>query len=279
MIKKTITTLTTDVPDKEKFDGLVPEILFSQWIESWGDSFQIQNFFSEEELEWLTDLMYKQHHSRRVKKCGTLHFFCDNTHIQDKLFDKLKKVIPSIEATGFWEGNFVLTSTPYNLHIDTGRPNITDRGLVPGKQIIIPLFVCHINKKYKDLQAIPEAGTAIFKNRFLKYGSNFAKSDEKYSTDVFYTIRDYNELDCFKKDGSIWNIDWEKGFDQDLYEKYFSHYSKKWLDGFELDDVYNWDRGSLIVFDRCQAHSGINFSSNRVTLKAGLSLMTNKIIK
>ena len=83
--------------------------------------------------------------------------------IEDKFFDKWKSVIPELESTGIWEGNFVLTASPYNLHIDTGRPEyLIDRGLVPGRQIIIPLWVCHTNKEYKGTDKAPPAGTCIF---------------------------------------------------------------------------------------------------------------------
>lgn len=250
---------------------LVDNAEHEHWKKSWSSSFCKDNFFTDNELEWLTDLMYKQHYSRRVKKNGTLHFRVDNRHIQDKFFEKLKEIIPELDNSPLWEGNFLITSTPYNLHIDTGNPeHIAKTNFVPGKQIIIPLWVCHTNKDDSD----PECGTAIFKNRFIMYGTNFAKSDANYDTNVFYTIRDYNDLICYGHDGNKLSIDWNKSFDKNLYDRYFGHFPKKWLDGFELDNVYNWKRGSIIVFDRSQAHSGINFQKNNVTLKCGLSLMT-----
>lgn len=274
-----LSKLSTDVPEKLKKDVVIPQELHGQWKETWGQSYQVENFFSENDLEWLTDFMFKEHSSRRVKECGTVHFFCENRKIQDRFYDRLKSVIPELENDVDWEGNFLLTSSPYNLHIDSGRPKLLEKGIIPSKQIIIPLFVCHVNKEFKDTDSIPDAGTGIFKNRFIKFGSNFAKSDENYSTDVFFTVRQYSELTCYMEDGSIWDVDWNKPFDIEIYEKYFSHFPRQWLDGFELENVFNWNRGSLIVFDRSQAHSGINFQNNRVTMKAGLSFMTNKRVK
>lgn len=239
------------------------------WKKTWGHSFIKENFFTDTELGWLEDLMYRRHIERRVKKNGTLHFFVDIQKIKKKFFNKLKLVISELENCD-WQGNFLITSTPYNLHIDTGvQENFTDS--VPGKQIIIPLWVCHTNKN-KNID--PECGTAVFKNRFIMYGTNFAKSDEIYDTNVFYTVRDYKNLKTYNKNGSKKTNDWNKEFDEDLYKKYFSHFKKEWLDGFELENIFNWKRGNLIVFDRCQAHCGINFLKNNVTLKAGLSLMT-----
>lgn len=277
MSQEQIAKLNTDISVEDKIDVEVDVATHDAWKASWGESFQIQNFFDHDELEWLTDLMYRHHHKRRVKDTGTLHFWSDNTAIENKFFDKLKTVIPELENTNNWEGNFVQTSSPYNLHIDTGRPDwVMEKKLVPGKQIIIPLFVGHINKEYRNLNKIPPCGTAIFNNRFIKYGTNFAKSDDKYNTDVFYTVKDYDKLTCYNKDGSIKDVDWNKPIDDELYKKWFTHFPKRWLDGMELENVYQWDRGSLIVFDRCQAHSGINFMANQITMKCGLSLMTTR---
>jgi hypothetical protein len=260
-------------------DNLVKELIpvdpaeYNRWMSTWSDtSYVVDNVFTDDELTWLEDLMYRDHKSRRVKRNGTLHFNVDNRRIQDKFFEKLKSIIPELENDTLWEGNFLITSTPYNLHIDTGNPNtLKPVDYLPGKQFIIPLWVCHRNKEETN----PQCGTAIFKNRFIMYGTNFAKDDLKYDTNVFYTVRDYSKLTCYKRDGSIWNVDWNKQTvsDED-YQKYFSHFNKKWLEGFELEGVYNWKRGSIIVFDRCQAHTGVNFAKNGVTLKCGLSMMT-----
>lgn len=258
-------------PDKKEFIP-VDEAEHDRWKSTWGKSYCVENFFSDEELEWLEDLMYRNHRSRRVKKNGTLHFNVDNRLIQNKFYDKLKSVIPELENTELWEGNFLITSTPYNLHIDTGNPNtLKQTGSVPGKQFIIPLWVCHTNKEQDN----PECGTAFFKNRFLMYGTNFAKGDAKYDTNVFYTVRDYSALQAYSVDGEKLDVDWnQQTVSDDDVNRYFGHYKKQWLDGFELENVFNWKRGSIIVFDRCQAHSGINFKKNSVTLKCGLSMMT-----
>ena len=54
---------------------------------------------------------------------------------------------------------------------------------------------------------------------------------------------------------------------------------KEWLNGFELENVFNFKRGDVIVFDRSQAHSSINFMKHQVTMKALLSLMTTRTIQ
>lgn len=262
-------------------DNLVKEFIpvdpaeHPRWTSTWGDtSYAVDNVFDEEELIWLEDLMHREHRTRRVKRNGTLHFNVDNKRIQDKFFGKLKEVIPELTNETLWEGNFLITATPYNLHIDTGNPNtLKDSDSVPGKQFIIPLWVCDKNKGEDDTEL--DCGTAIFKNRFLMYGTNFAKGDPKYDTNVFYTVRNYDNLVCYHRDGSVWDVDWNKQtISDEIYNRYFRHFNKKWLEGFELEGIYNWKRGGIIVFDRCQAHAGVNFPQSGVTMKCGLSMMS-----
>jgi hypothetical protein len=259
-------------PIKKEFIP-VDQAEHDRWKSTWSDSFAVDNVFNDDELVWLEDLMYKEHHSRRVKRNGTLHYNVDNQKIQDMFFTKLKNIIPELENEVIWEGNFLITATPYNIHIDTGNPaTIKEIGSVPGKQFIIPLWVCDRHQR-EDVEL--DCGTAIFKNRFLMYGTNFAKGDPKYDTNVFYTVRNYDNLVCYHKDGSVWDVDWNKQTVSDAdYNRYFGHFNQKWLEGFELEAVYNWKRGGIIVFDRCQAHSGVNFLASGVTIKCGLSMMS-----
>ena len=253
----------------------VPIEQYDAWKSTWGKSYVVKNCMSHDDLEWLTELMYRRHHKRRVRENGTLHYWVDNETIQLKFYDKWKEHIPELDRNSPWEGNYVITSTPYNLHIDTGRADwLMKKEAIPGKQIVIPLFACHINKEFKGTDKIPPCGLATFNNRFIKYGTNFAKSNDNYFTDVFDTVRDYNTLDCYNVDGSIKNVDWDKPFDSELRQKYFTHFKKEWLDGFELENVFQYNRGDIIVFDRCQAHSGIDFMKHQVTMKGMLSLMT-----
>ena len=247
----------------------VDEVDIPLWKSSWGDSANHKNVFSEDDIEWLTDQMYRHHEFRRVKQNGTLHFKSNINAIKEKFWNKFLSYIPEIEDTDDWKGNFFLTSTPYNLHIDTGNPD-EYKNPYPGKQIIIPIFVCWTGSDTKPL-----SGTALMKQRFTMYGTNFAKSDKKYDTNVNYTVRDYSNLTAYDKYGAVSN-NWDQSFDTETREKYFTHFNKRWLDGFELEAVHDWERGNMIVFDRCQAHSGVDFVKAGVTLKAGLTLMTTR---
>lgn len=264
--------LATIVGDPERKVLIpVPREQYAHWTRGWSEPFCIDNFFNEDELEWLTDIMYREHYARRVKRVGTLHFVANYEKIQRRFFAKLKEIIPTIDVRPPWEGNFLITSSPYNVHIDTGLPEYA-RPWVPGKQILIPLWTCYPDRHPRE----PECGTAFFRNRFIMQGVNFAKASADYETRHFCTIRQYDDLQCFSVDGSPRSVDWNRRYiDDQTYANYFSHiHRREWLDGFEFETYFNWVRGRIIVFDRCQAHSGINFIKNGVTMKCGLSLMT-----
>lgn len=247
---------------------------YEQWKESWGPSQNLNNFFSEADIEWLCDVMYKEHYKRRTRRNGTLHFFSDMEKIKTRLYDKVKQNVDWIEDTP-WRGNFFITSTPYNLHTDTGTPSAY-KDYVPGKQLIIPLFICWTGHRDKPDDWHPECGTALMKNRFIRYGTNFAKDDKKYSTDVNDTLYDYSDLVSYDMHGSKMDVDWNKGIGKETYQKYFTHYNHNWLRGFEIEQVHNWKVGNMIAFDMCQAHSGIDFKKDSVSMKAGLTIMTTR---
>ena len=77
-----------DTDPTEKVDFEVDSSTHDAWKASWADSFQLQDFMDEDELEWLKEHMLKRYKKMRVKESGTLHFFSDNAAIEDKFFDK-----------------------------------------------------------------------------------------------------------------------------------------------------------------------------------------------
>ena len=60
--------LETD-PNK-KMNQEVPKNQHEIWKKSWGESYVIKDCLSHDDLEWLTDLMYRRHHKRRVRENG-----------------------------------------------------------------------------------------------------------------------------------------------------------------------------------------------------------------
>ena len=65
----------------------------------------------------------------------------------------------------------------------------------------------------------------------------------------------------------------KKPFDKKIYEKYLSHEKIENLAGLEVDYIYEWEIGSMLIFDRTQLHCS---SSNIKGKKIGLTTFTKK---
>jgi hypothetical protein len=66
-----------------------------------------------------------------------------------------------------------------------------------------------------------------------------------------------------------------KPFDQENHEKFLKHEDIENLSGLEIDLVYEWELGSMLIFDRTRLHCS---SSNIDGKKIGLTTFTKKII-
>ncbi len=245
---------------------------YPHWKKTWESSFQIQDFFTEDEVEWFTDRMFRHHTDRRIKDSGTLHFFDNMGEIIDHFFDKFQSIMPELQKGDMSHtGNFVFSTNPYNVHIDTGSRHYRDHdpNYVPYKQIIIPLWVSPMGGM---------SATAIYKQRAISYGTNFVRGFQKeFRTDVWRSVKDYSVVPLFNVDGSP-VTDLEKLFENEVYVDWLTNVPYDSLTGLEAEGFYNWDRRSIIVFDRCCLHSGTDFTKYGTKSKAGLTIMTNRIV-
>ena len=67
-------------------------------------------------------------------------------------------------------------------------------------------------------------------------------------------------LDIFEK----------KPFNKDDHKKYLSYENIENLSGLEIDMVYEWELGSMLIFDRTRLHC----SSSTIDKKIGLTTFT-----
>ena len=64
-----------------------------------------------------------------------------------------------------------------------------------------------------------------------------------------------------------------KSFDQSDYEKYLKHEKMENLLGLEIDMVYEWELGSMLIFDRTRLHCSSCLINGK---KIGLTTFTKK---
>ena len=137
---------------------------------------------------------------------------------------------------------------PIGLHVDSG---FNFENLIY-KQSLIPLT--------------PIGSTIIFKNRFYGNSTIFTldkKELEKKQLNYGQNKRSSEHIDLYGK----------KPFDKKIHEKYLSHEKIENLAGLEVDFIFEWEIGSMLIFDRTQLHCS---SSNIQGKKIGLTTFTKK---
>ena len=148
-------------------------------------------------------------------------------------------------------GLFQESCNPLKLHVDAGF-NLKD---LIYKQTLIPL------SEYGE--------TVIFKNRFYGVSTNFTKNEKELME---------NSPENYKKGKNVRSAEHlkifsDKNFDKDNYDRFLKHEDLENLKGLEIEMVYKWNLGDLLIFDRTNLHCS---SSNIKNKKIGLTTFTKK---
>ena len=217
--------------------------------------FIVNNFFNKEEIELLQKLYYElpieidNKRQKIIKKKWPIDF---NKELQIKYTQKLKEVIGDYEmdnpdtregkkSLGLFQESYM----PVTLHVDTGF----DFEKIIFKQTLLPL---------SDI-----GETIIFKNRFYGCSTTFS-IDPKELTAKGYNKRSSEHLKLYGNND----------FDRDIHTKYLSHEDEKNLKGLEVEMVFKWKLGDLLVFDRTNLHCS---SKNINHKKLGFTSSTKKL--
>ena len=145
-------------------------------------------------------------------------------------------------------GLFQESYNPIGLHVDAGFNSEE----VVYKQTLIPLT--------------PEGGTVIFKNKFYGNSTNFTTNQEELNLkNLKYgqNSRSSEHLELYEN----------KPFNKSEYDKYLTHEKIENLAGLEIDIVYKWELGSMLIFDRTRLHCSSSLIDGK---KIGLTTFTKK---
>jgi hypothetical protein len=218
----------------------------------------IKNIFKGEEIDKFIELYNKLpttvHNKKQnvIKKRWLTNF---SKELEELFYKKLKNEIGDFKYDNLKTeknedilGLFQESYNPIGLHIDAGF-NFED---LIYKQSLVPLS--------------PIGSTVIFKNRFYGESTNFTidqneleKKDFKYGQNK----RSSQHLTMFKS----------KPFDEKVHKKYLNHENINNLSGLEVELVYEWELGSMLIFDRTNLHC----SSSKINgKKLGLTTFTKK---
>ena len=218
-----------------------------------------KKFFSSQELDELLDLYSKlpltvHNKKQNVKKKRWIENF--DKKIENNFINKLKSVIGDFQMDNLKENNqnslglFQESFGPIGIHADTGF-NLAD---LIYKQTLVPFD--------------NNGQTIIFKNKFYGYATNFI-NDEK----EILEFKDIKSEGKNRRSNIHLDLYGNKPFDKPIHEKYLKHIDYENLKGLEIELIYQWNKGDLVVFDRSHIHSA---SSNIDKFKIGLATFTKK---
>jgi len=218
----------------------------------------IKNLFNKKEIENFLDL-YKilpttVHNKKQnvIKKRWLKnyndeleHLFCKKVknEIGDFKMDNLKD-----EKNNDILGLFQESYNPIGLHVDAGF-NLNE---IIFKQTLIPLT--------------SKGSTVIFKNKFYGNSTNFTIDDNELKVkDLKYgqNFRSSDHLKIYEKND----------FNKEDHQKYLKHEKIENLSGLEIDLVYEWELGSMLIFDRTRLHCSSSIIDGK---KLGLTTFTKK---
>ena len=174
----------------------------------------------------------------------------------EKIFcDRLKKEIGDFKMDNLQDENgkdiyglIQESYSPIGLHVDGGfelKNQIY-------KQSLIPLT--------------PVGSTVIFKNRFYEMSTSFTQDPEELKKINLSYGQNKRSSQHLKLYGN-------KPFDKKIHEQYLKHENIDNLKGLEIELIYEWEVGSMLIFDRTHLHCSSSVIEGK---KIGIATFTKK---
>ena len=217
--------------------------------------FVVSNFLNKDEIKLFQNLYdelpveINNERQKIIKKKWDVQF---QKELQNNYIKKLKKIIADFEMDNPDTKNgskslglFQESYKPVTLHVDTGF----DFDKIIYKQTLLPLS--------------DTGETIIFKNRFYGCSTTFSIDPKELKA------KGYN-----KRSSEHLNLYGNNDFDKDIFIKYLSHENLKNLKGLEVEMIFKWKLGDLLIFDRSNLHCS---SQNINIKKLGFTSSTKKL--
>ena len=218
----------------------------------------IKNVFDKNEIEKFFNL-YKElpttvHNKKQnvIKKRWLKNY---SEELENLFYNKVKNEIGDFKMDNLKDeknedilGLFQESYNPLGLHVDAGF----DLNEIIFKQTLIPLT--------------SKGSTVIFKNKFYGNSTNFTIDENELKIkDLKYgqNLRSSEHLNIYDK----------KPFNKKDHERYLKHEKIENLAGLEIDLVYEWELGSMLIFDRTRLHCSSSVIDGK---KIGLTTFTKK---
>ena len=218
----------------------------------------IKNLYSKEEIEEFLKL-YKNlpttthNKQQNVIKKRWLQGY--NQKLEKLFCERLRKEIGDFKMDNLQDENgkdiyglIQESYAPIGLHVDAGFESKNQIY----KQSLIPLT--------------PVGSTVIFKNRFYDQSTSFTQDPEELKKKNLTYGQNKRSSEHLKLYGG-------KPFDKKIHEKYLKHENIDNLKGLEVEMIYEWEVGSMLIFDRTHLHCSSSLIEGK---KIGIATFTKK---
>ncbi len=218
----------------------------------------IKNLYSKEEIEEFlklyNDLPTTVHNKKQnvIKKRWLQGF---NKKLEKLFCERLQKEIGDFKMDNLLDENgkeiyglIQESYAPIGLHVDAGF----EAKSKVYKQSLIPLT--------------PVGSTVIFKNRFYEGSTNFTQDPEELKKKNLSYGQNKRSSEHLKLYG-------DKPFDKEIHKKYLNHENIGNLKGLEVELIYEWEIGSMLIFDRSHLHCSSSVIEGK---KIGIATFTKK---
>lgn len=222
---------------------------------------QVTDFISKDEINSLVDIfdssddLNSPYKGKIKKNTGPVTLELTQFGSDSVVTDILKKIQTEIGPYDIVSAFFFKTDYPHIIHNDDSF-ELPDNVY---KAITLPL------KVYGDrILGLP---SLCFFDQFYFHGpSKFFKGEQYIPTYYNKQIYEYKDIENLT----------DETFDHLLYQKYFTHVKKIWLDGLTFHSAVDWIPGSAIIFDSVRLHCASDFRKLGIKEKLAISIFTKK---
>ena len=218
----------------------------------------VRNIFSKDEIKEFLKLYEKlpttvHNKKQNVIKKRWIQGYSKN--LEKIFYERLKKEIGDFKMDNLQDenGDDILgliqeSYAPIGLHVDAGfdlKNQIYKQSLIPLSNV---------------------GSTVIFKNRFYDGSTSFTQDPnelEKKNLTYGQNKRSSEHLKLFGNNP----------FDKKIHEKFLKHEDINNLKGLEVELIYEWEIGSMLIFDRSHLHCSSSVIDGK---KIGIATFTKK---
>lgn len=228
----------------------------------------VEEFLSPEEIAQLSLLQFQL--ADRLKWTRTSNNIQPVCNI-DEIFNKMPILDKKFtELLGDYHknhtGNYYITTQLHDLHVDllteeecNNEQYSWTKNVIPYKSVVIPLMISENANAY----------TVFYKQRHIGYSITLDKAGVSEQKDSMYHLsRDYPIFET---------VDIQGEYD---VKPLTPHIPKENLEGLEVENVFEFMVGDVMVFDSCQIHASCVTRSNPnyKWLKSGMNIQFYKEI-